>query len=311
MQTNQQRVHPGSKIIQQLKKWRSILSPVAAIIILGIFLYWIWNYREIIRSTFNEVGILRIVIIVLLIWLSLILSVFTFTILIRDKGYSFTFIDGYHSLNLSQLASMVPGKIWGFAGLAALLWSKGISKVDSILIIFLNTLIMLSACTIVGISGLISILGWGYTIICLLPFLFLLVGRDWLDKIRQKYYPESSHLPSTLALLKVLFLGIVIWIIVSSCFTWLFYASEGRGVVPFWIVTGAYAAGYLGGYLSILAPSGLGVSEGLVTLILGPYIGTDKIMAVAISFRIIHTIVIWFNILITIILTSIQARKKI
>jgi hypothetical protein len=106
-------------------------------------------------------------------------------------------------------------------------------------------------------------------------------------------------------------LGIVVWIIVSLSFTWLLYASEGFGVIPFWVASGAYAAGYLGGFISLLAPSGLGVSEGLVTLILRSYIGTDKILAVAISFRIINTIINWFNILITIIITSIQARKGI
>jgi hypothetical protein len=137
------------------------------------------------------------------------------------------------------------------------------------------------------------------------------LGRDWLDKIRQKYYPESSNLPSTLALLKVLFLGIVIWIIISSCFVWVLYASDGLGVIPFWTVAGAYATGYLGGYLSIFVPSGLGVSEGLVALMLGPYIGTDKIMAVAISFRIINSFVVWCNILLSVILTSKRAGKRI
>jgi hypothetical protein len=117
-------------------------------------------------------------------------------------------------------------------------------------------------------------------------------------------------LPSKWALLKVLFLGVVIWIIASVCFTWLLYASEGAGVIPFWTVTGAYAAGYLGGFIALLAPSGLGVSEGIVTLILAPYIGTEKILSIAISFRIIQTIVIWSNILITIILTSKESGKK-
>jgi hypothetical protein len=301
----------SSKFVQSIKKWRAILSPIVGIIIVGIFLYWIWKYRDVIVSTFEKVGFVQLLILIILIWISLILSIFTFTILVRDMGYSFGFVDGYNSLNLSQLASMVPGKIWGFAGLAALLWSKGISKFDGIIIILLNTVIMLSAVTIVGISGLISILGWGYTIICLLPFLFLFLGRDWLDKIRQKYYPGSSHLPSTSALFKVLCLGIMATIIGASSFTLLLYASEGRGVIPFWVVTGAFEAGYLGGYISMLAPSGLGVSEGLVTVILSPYIGIDKILAVAISFRIIHTFIIWLNILITIILTSMHAEKKI
>lgn len=286
------------------------MSPVFGVGILGLFLYWIWIYRNVIVDTFKKVGIAQLAILVILLLVTVPLSVYTFIILVQDKGYSFKFVDGYNSLNLSQLASMIPGKVWGFVGLAGLLWSKGISKIDSVIIILLNTLIMLSACAIVGISGLISILGWGYATISLLPFLLLLLGRDWLDKIRQKYYSESSHLPSTVALLKVLFLGIIIWLIVSSCFTWLLYASEGFGVIPFWVSTGAYSAGYLGGFLSLLAPSGLGVSEGLVTLILRSYIGTDKIMAVAISFRIINTFIIWFNILITIILTSKGAGKK-
>jgi hypothetical protein len=72
---------------------------------------------------------------------------------------------------------------------------------------------------------------------------------------------------------------------------------------------GAYAAGYLGGFISLIAPSGIGISEGLVALILGPYIGTERIIAVAISFRIIHTFVLWCNILVTIVLTR-RAKAK-
>ena len=228
-------------------------------------------------------------------------------VLVRDKGYTFGFADGYHSLNLSQIAAMIPGGIWGYAGLAGLLWTKGIAKVDSIIIIFVYTLVMLSSCVIVGISGLITILGWKYAIICLLPFLVLILGRDWLDKIRQKYYPESSPLPSILALLKALLLGVLVWAITASCFAWLLYTGEGTELIPFWTVIGAYAAGYLGGYISILVPSGLGVSEGLVALMLGPYVGTDKILAVAISFRIIHTLIVWCNIVISVILTTKEA----
>ncbi len=298
------------RLFETIQKWRVILSPIVAVLILGIFIYWIWRYRDIIVGTFRTVGFVHLTFLIFLISVSLILSAFTFTILVRDKGYTFRFSDGYHSLNLSQLASMVPGKIWGFAGLASLLWSKGISKLDSLLIIFLNTLIMLSACAIVGFTGIVTAVGWEYAMACLLPFLFLVLGRDQLEQIRQKYFPDSSSLPSSRALIQVLFLGVIIWLIVSTSFTWFLYLSQGTKVIPFWIATGAYAASYLGGFLSLLAPSGLGVSEGIVAIILGPYIGTDKVMAVAISFRIIHTTVIWFNILLTLILTSVESSRK-
>jgi hypothetical protein len=300
----------NSKFVRSIKNWRIKLSPVFGAAILGLFLYWIWIYRGIIADTFKKAGVTQLAILIIFIVISGVLTVYALVILVRDKGYTFGFADGYHSLNLSQLASMIPGGIWGYAGFAGFLWSKGISKIDSIIIIFVYTLVMLSACAIVGVSGLIAVLGWGYAVVCFLPFFFLLFGRDWLDKLRQKYYPESSRLPSASALLKVLFLGIVIWTITSSCFAWLLYTSDGTEIIPFWTVIGAYATGYLGGYISILVPSGLGVSEGLVALMLGLYIGADRILAVAISFRIINTLITWSNILLSVFLTSNQAKKN-
>jgi len=311
MQTEQPKGPPVDKLLQQLKKWRSVLSPFVAIIILGVFLYWIWNYREIIKSTFNEVGIFQIITIILLICLSLIVTIFTFTILVQDKGYKLSFIDGYHAINLSQLAAMIPGKIWGFAGLVALFRTKGISTMDSVLIIFINTLVSLSACVIIGILGLIPVIGWGLTLLCLLPFLVLLIGRPWLEKLGNRFYPGSTGLPSTSAMLMVLILYIFQWIIVSACFAWFVDTSVGYIEIPFLTVASAFAAGYLGGFISLLAPSGLGVSEGIVTIILAPFIPTAKILSIAISFRIIHTLVIWVNIVVTLIFSKFEKQDDL
>ncbi|MFZ5909481.1 MAG: hypothetical protein ACOYYU_05650 [Chloroflexota bacterium] len=240
---------------------------------------------------------------ILLLFLSSILTVAAFIRLVRATGYSFRFIDGYHTLNYSQLASMIPGGIWGFAGLGAALWSKGISKADSALIIVLNTVIMLTACAMVGITGLAATFGWGFALVSLFPFLFLVFGRNRLDRLRKRYLPESSQLPATRAFFETLLIGIAVWVIASLCFAWLLFTGTEPGIVPLWTASGAYAAAYLGGYLALFAPSGLGVSEGLVTLLLGPAIGTEKVLSVAISFRIVHTLVTWGNILLTLILT--------
>ena len=281
------------------------MSSVIGLVIIGIFIYWIWKYRTLITGVFQNIGIWRLSGLIVVIIVSLVLSVFTFTILVRDKGYTaFSFMDGYNSLNLSQLASMVPGKIWGFAGLAALLWSKGISKIDSAMIILLNTVIMLTACAVIGIFSIASIYGWLYALICILPFLLLTIGRNWLDRLRQKHFPNSSSLPSTRALVVTFLLAIVVWALVSSGFAVLILTIKGAQTIPFWLITGAYAAGYLGGFLALFAPSGIGVSEGLTAFLLGPYFGSDNVLAVAISFRVIHTFILWSNILVTIFLTT-------
>lgn len=293
------------KIIQRLQTWRARLSPLIGFVIIGIFIYWILKYWSLITGVFQNTGFWRLGALIIIILISLVLSVFTFTILVKDKGYSsFGFWDGYNSLNLSQLAAMVPGKIWGFAGLAALLWSKGISKMDSALIILLNTLINLTACAVIGIASIATVYGWSYAWICFLPFMLLSFGRNWLDRLRQKFFPSTSHLPSTRALVTTFLLAVIVWALVSSSFAVLLYTVEGAQAVPFWQVTGAYAAGYLGGFLALFAPSGIGVSEGVTAVLLGPYIGIDNVLAVAISFRVIHTFIIWSNILVTVILTS-------
>lgn len=299
----------NAKLLKTLRGWKNRLAPILGPVIVCVFLFWAWSYRNIIFNTFRQIGILRLAVIVTLLAFTVILTAHALVTLVRDKGYSFTFCDGYHSLNLSQLASMIPGGVWGYAGFAGMLWAKGISRMDGAIIVFTHTLIMLSACVMVGFSGLITILGWGYAAFFLLPFLLLLLGRNWMDNIREKYYPESSPLPSTSALLKALFLGILVWIATASCFAWLLYAGNGA-VIPFWIVIGAYTTGYLGGYIAILIPSGLGVSEGLVALLLGSYMSTETVLATAISFRIVHTSIIWFNMLITVVFTSTGAMKN-
>jgi glycosyltransferase 2 family protein len=223
-------------------------------------------------------------------------------------GYAFSLRDGYYSLNLSQIAAMVPGKIWGFAGLAALLVARGISQQDSVLIITLNMLIMLSACVVVGAGALTAVIGWKYTLLCLLPILFLFIGRGQLDKARRRFYKQSSPLPSSFTLIKLLIIGVVSWVMVSSAFAWLVYTDLGGWPASPFLIAGAIPAGYVAGFLALFTPSGLGVSEGVVTLMLEPSIGRDKALALAITFRIIHTGVLWANIGTTLLMLSLDRR---
>lgn len=296
--------------LEKIKKWRNILSPIIGVGVLILFGYWLWQYRDIILNSLKQIGFTQLVITILLMILAMILTVWVLVILVRDKGYNFTFADGYHALNLSQLASMIPGGVWGFAGFAGFLWSRGISKIDSAIIIFLNTLIMLSTCAVVGVSGLATIFGWMYALACFIPLLIILFGRNYMDELRKKYFPKSSTLPSLKTLSQATVLGICVWLIISFCFAWMLSSSNRDANISYQVVMGAYATGYLGGYLAILVPSGLGVSEGLTTLLLSSYLESQKTLAVAVSFRIIHTLAIWGNIVLSVVLTSSARRKE-
>lgn len=284
--------------------WRSPVSRLITLILLAVLFYFAFQFRHVINEVIFELGASRLAIMGILLMISVLLSIFTFTILVRSMGYSFALLDGYHSLNLSQVAAIIPGKIWGFAGLAGLLFASGVSKIDSVMIITINTVLMLSAAALVGTVGLIPIIGWFYTGIILLPLILLLVGHEKLDALRARFFIGSTPLPSLSAMLKVLLIGVISWMIVSASFALLVYSSVGEWPASPFLIGSAFPAGYIGGFVSLLVPSGIGIREGIITLILKPSIGSEMALSIAIVFRIIHTAVIWLNIAVSLVVLS-------
>ena len=291
-----------------VRKWRSVLSRITTVLILAVLVYWGWHHRLTMQRVFVDLGTTELAGLLVLLTLGIVLSALSFTILVRSMGYRFTCQDGYHSLNLSQIAAMVPGKIWGFTGLAGSLWSRGISKRDSLLVIFLYTLLMLSAAVLVGAAGLIPTIGWGYTLLCLIPVLLLIAGRSWFDTLRLRYFGGSSALPSPQSMLLILIVGLGSWIVVSACFSLLVYSTERHWPASPLLFASAFAAGYVGGFISPVTPAGLGVREGIITIILGPALGSEKALAIAIVFRAVHMAVIWLHIAITLFALSFSMR---
>lgn len=284
---------------QRLSQWRHALSQIVTVVILAACAYWGWQNRLIMQQVLAELGPTRLMSFGLLLTLGVVLSALSFTMLVRSMGYQFTYRDGYHSLNLSQIAAMVPGKIWGFAGLAGLLSARGIPNRDSVLVISLHTLLSLSAAVFVGTCGLIPLIGLACTLLCLVPALLLLAGRSWCETLRSRFFMGSSPLPSSCSALRILLVGVVSWAVVSTCFALLVYSAAGRWPASPWLVASAFAAGYVGGFASFITPSGLGVREGIITVILGPALGSDQTLALAVVFRVVHMAVLWLHIAIT------------
>lgn len=286
------------------RRWQSRISRVVAILALLLLVVYGWQSRDVFEQVFSLLGPGQVGLVALLVLVGVMISAFTFVILVRSVGYPFSFQDGYHSLNLSQIAAMVPGKVWGFAGLAGLLLAHGIKKADSAFIIVLHTLLMLSGAVIVSIAAMIPTIGWPITLLMLLPVLVLLGGRNRWEGLRNRLVPSSSSLPDRSSLLFVVFIGSVSWVITSSAFALLVHYAAPESRFSLLQAGGAFAAGYVAGFLSLISPSGLGVREGVITLILGPEIGAERALAMALVFRFIHMSVLWANILLTLAVIS-------
>jgi hypothetical protein len=55
----------------------------------------------IILNIFRQIGIFRLAAMIFFLAFTVILTVYALVVLLQDKGYSFGFTDGHHSLNLS------------------------------------------------------------------------------------------------------------------------------------------------------------------------------------------------------------------
>lgn len=304
--------YPFDLLYQWLNKWRAPISRLATVCVLLMLGYWSWRYRRHLQQLFEDLDFVSFLTLASLLTLSIALSALSFTLLVRCLGYRFTYQDAYHNLNLSQIAAMLPGKIWGLTGLAGLLWSRGVSKQDSVLIIFLHTTLTLSAAILVGVIALISVIGWGFTTLCLLPVFLLLVGRKWVEALRSRYFSTSSSLPGPLPLFVNFIIGFVSWVIVSACFLYFVYGMERQWPNSPLLVASVFAAAYIGGFISFFTPAGLGVREGIITLLLGATIGNEEAFAAAVGFRILHTAVLWAHVALTLVLLtlSVQMERK-
>ena len=300
------------RLYQSANKWRKPVSRTATVGMLLMLGYLSWQHRLQLQQLFEALSVMECLALACVLTLSIALSALSFTLLVRCMGYRFTYQDGYHKLNLSQIAAMLPGKIWGLTGLASLLWSCGISKQDTVLIIFLHTTLTLSAAVLVGVVALISVIGWGFTTLCLVPVLLILIGRKWLEALRSRYLNASSSLPAALPLLIIFMIALTSWVIVSACFLYFIYGTAQQWPHSPLLVASVFAAAYVGGFMSIFTPAGLGVREGIITLLLSPTIGTEEAFAAAVGFRILHTTVLWSHVALTLaILTlSMQMERK-
>jgi hypothetical protein len=243
----------------------------------------------------------------MLLMLGTFLSALTFVVLVRSMGYKFSYWDGYHSLNLSQIAAVIPGKVWGFAGLAGLLLAHGINKIDSALIIVTHTLLMISAAGLFGTAALIYTVGWSITILILLPIILLFGGHPWWEKLREHFFPGSSRLPDRSTLIRAFLVGFTSWAVICGAFALLVSYFVPATSSPPILTAGAFAAGYVVGFVSLITPSGLGVREGVIAIILEPSIGSDQALALAMSFRVLHMGVLWLNVILTMLTAS---RRK-
>ncbi len=181
---------------------------------------------------------------------------------------------------LASLVRYIPGNIWQFLGMAELAADDGVSRITTLTSIFLHQILATAA----GLSLAaiyFAVAGEGAWLSALRPFLLLVpLGLllchprflSWMlnqvMRLLKRPPVEVTLTWGQIWLVLLAYLGV--WLLMGSGF-----ALLARAVVPvdaqqFAALMAVWAAAFVVGYLSMLTPSGLGVREGVMILLLAP-----------------------------------------
>jgi hypothetical protein len=200
---------------------------------------------------------------------------------------------------LTKLARYIPGTVWQFAGLAALAAGQGVSPLVATGAVLLQQVTLLATgagVTLALMPRLVRAWGAGLPLgaawalvaaLVLLGALFVPVTGRVIRRIagrvtgRDVPWPEPP--PRALAVyVSALTLP---WIAYGLAF-WLFgRAVLGPDAPGLGLAVGAYTASYVAGLIAVVAPGGIVVREAALVATLGPAVGADSALLLAVGSR--------------------------
>ncbi len=197
---------------------------------------------------------------------------------------------------ISNLGRYLPGKVWQIAGMAVMARAEGLSAMDAAASSVLNQVLLLLAGSVVGLAlfpaslagRFESLLQWTWLAA---PLLLVFLHPGLLNRLldlaaRLAGKPPVSSRLRFRDLLVWFILNVLVWLGYGLCFHW-FIRSLIPGVELSWTEsTGIYAVGYIIGFLVVVAPGGIGVREGMFTVLLTASLGSVAATVVALISRI-------------------------
>jgi uncharacterized membrane protein YbhN (UPF0104 family) len=221
---------------------------------------------------------------------------------VRKLGIDLPWRGGVTMYMTSQLAKYVPGGIWSFANVAVTARQAGLSASLVTLMFVLNTLLVLWSAALCSLPALLTLLPdfpldpgvlLGLLLIlsvALVPFLLRWGLQIFIHWRHLPEHPEINQLTSfrtvLLLLIGMLGLHLVACLAFYLYFSALVPVSLGEGL----FAASAWSASWFAGFAILVVPSGIGVREGILTLLLGSIISPSVATALALGYRVFMTI---------------------
>jgi uncharacterized membrane protein YbhN (UPF0104 family) len=216
-------------------------------------------------------------------------------------GGTLNYRKSYRIYYLSQLGRYIPGKIWSVLGLVYLSDREGVSKATSAASVILQLALQILSGVIVFAVTLPfwrnAGVGTGlYGLIVLLPVGLVLVhpgilGRGLRLALRTTGQPAMEISWGYGYLVGQLGLWAVFWLMNGVAHYFLIGSIYPSSLPPLLVLVGVFAISWVAGFLSLVTPSGLGVMEGTLALLLSSYFPAPVATIIALWTRLARTVV--------------------
>lgn len=280
--------------IHSLKTFLGILITFLILFFLGRGLFFSWKEVESYSWQFHPLWLF-------LSFLTLLFysccSVKPWLAFLYKFGKKLSYREGFVIFYLSQLGRYFPFKLWLLLGRIYLCEKAGIGKAETLFssLLELSFLVLsgslISLCSLPFVRAeifrffpifLIALFFGIFTI----PFFWRKIFHFVSKKILRA---EISFEFSAFQFLRFLFTYLLLW-----CFCGLAFFLFVKSLSPiswskFPAMMGIYASAWTVGFLSVITPSGLGVREGMLSLLLAAYLPTSTATLVALLSRIWST----------------------
>jgi hypothetical protein len=314
-------------VIERFSKLRKPLSRVGIVLGFGLLLYQIMLGWQAFEFKFvEEFNLWFILLSVGCVSIGILQQVFAWLFILRALGVNLPIWDGVAGYLLSFVGRYIPGSIWGYLGRGEWLWQQyqisfSLSNTASLLEV---SLIVLTCLWVVGLSASIktSTLALMCFVIatisiCLLAWLFFRktvgtsLGKKFLPTLSQGNCLHQPGIWLTIAGLLVinwLYYGLAVYFAGQSLGLW-----NGVFHLDRWIsLINQYALSWLGAFVALFLPSGLGLREFLLTRFLTVEGGLLMAQASALSVitRFLFTLAELFTVIIALLWKAISGTTK-
>jgi hypothetical protein len=276
----------------RLRKILQYLALAAIALFLGWALYGNWEEVRTYHWSFNY-PLLALSLGVML--ASLFLYAWQWRFSLQRLGASIGFIKVLRTYFIGNLGRYIPGKVWQFLGWFYLFEQEGVSPVQTLTSIAVNQVIQNMAglaLAFVVLTGLRSteLSGRLWPFLIVIPLGLVVIQPSVLEKLLNWGLRLFKRGPVTIELTawdlaRFAALHLLCWLGYGLAFYLFIRALYPVPLERLPALVGIFAGAWVIGFLSLLAPGGLGVREGILAYLLGFYLPSHVAIVVTLLSR--------------------------